>query len=172
MRRVRRGEVSLMEVLFERHHRKLFRFCWRMTGSQAASEDLVQEVYLRMLRHRETFSETSSFTAWMYSIARNAHADSWRKYGRETPLDGAGAFEAAGGEPLEDRQEKELLHRALLELPPEKREVLVMSRFQEMSHAEIAAVLGCDEGASRARLHRALQSLKQIYLGSLRGRTS
>ncbi len=57
MRHVRAGNVSLVGVLFERHQRRLFRFFWRMTRQVQASEDLVQEVFMRVLRHRETFRD-------------------------------------------------------------------------------------------------------------------
>jgi RNA polymerase sigma-70 factor (ECF subfamily) len=171
MHRVREGEVSLLSVLFERHQQKLFRYCWRMTGDSQLSEDLVQEVFLRMLRHRESFNGDGAFGAWMYSIARNAGRDGWRKRRRETPIDERMAL-PGGIEGVERSEESARLHRALLELPDDKRELLVMSRFLGMSHAEISAALGCDEGTSRARLHRALNGLREIMLaGSARKRT-
>jgi RNA polymerase sigma-70 factor (ECF subfamily) len=172
MRQVLEGDVSLISVLFDRHHRKLFRYCWRMTGETQLSEDLVQEVFLKILRHRETFGAGSSFTTWMYAIARNAHNDAWRKRRRETALEAGNHLAASNGEVLEQRQETAMLQRALMQLPDDKREVLVMSRFLGMSHAEIARVLGCDEGASRARLHRALNTLRQIYQAGVGGRIS
>lgn len=170
MHRVRAGDVSLVSVLFDRHHRRLYRFCWRMTGKAQASEDLVQEVFLRVLRHRETFREGNLFTPWIFSIARNVHHDGWRKHRREAPLEFSTHLPAAEGVPLEKQEELERLQRALAALPEDQRELLIMHRYAGMSHAEIADVLGCEEGASRARLHRALNSLRQIYLKSERRR--
>lgn len=172
MRRVQSGEVPLMSVLFERHYRALFRYCWRMTGNTQTSEDLVQEVFLKILKNRERFDADASFTAWMYSIARNAQSDAWRKRQKETELvlaDPVSDTETS----VEQQQEAALLRRALMQLPEDKREVLVMSRFLGMSHAEIAAALGCDEGTSRARLHRALNALRDAYLpGAAKRRSS
>jgi len=172
MHRVSGGDLPLLSELYERHHRRLFRYCWRITGETQASEDLVQEVFLKMLRNRQTFSEGNTFSSWMYAIARNAHSDAYRKRRKEMPLEGEPHLAAPPGEPVECREESALLHRALMQLPEEKREVLVMSRFQDMTHAEIARVLGCDERTSRTRLHRALKSLRQVYLASVRRRTS
>lgn len=166
MHRVRGGDVSLISHLFERHHRRLYRFCWRMTGKAQLSEDLVQEVFLRVLRFRETFREGNLFTPWIFSIARNVHHDGWRKNRRETPLELTAHLPAAEGVPIERQEELERLRRAMAALPEDQRELLVMHRYVGMSHAEIAGVLGCEEGASRARLHRALKSLRDIYFAS------
>lgn len=166
MHRVRLGEVSLISELFERHHRRLYHFCWRMTGAAHASEDVVQEVFLRMLRHRATFNAGQSFNAWMFSIARNIQHDSWRKHRREMALPAAYEKTAADAGPAaspEHRAEVERLHQAMHALPADKRELLVMSRFLGMTHAEIAEATGCAEGVSRTRLHRALESLRDLY---------
>lgn len=163
MHAVQRGEVSLLSELFERHHRTLYRYCWRMTGQTQYSEDLVQEVFLRVLRHRHTFGKGNSFSAWMFAIARNAHLDAWRKRRRERPIEPALALAADNGVSPERRQDQARLHQAMLELPEDRREVLIMSRFLGMTHGEIAEVLGCDEVTSRTRLHRALSELRVIF---------
>lgn len=171
MHRVRAGDVSLVSLLFERHHRRLFRYCWHMTGKAGPSEDLVQEVFLRVLRHRETFREGNLFTPWIFSIARNAHHDGWRRHRRESPLEAAGThLHAAPVLAIEKQEEIERLRLAMAVLPEDQRELLVMHRYAGMTHAEIAETLGCEEGTSRARLHRALNSLRQIYLSSERKR--
>src|SRR5260221_4296626 len=69
------GEVSKLAVLFERHHRPLFRYFVSMNRNRELSEDLVQDVFFRMLRYRASYDAHQSFTAWMYQIARNASVD-------------------------------------------------------------------------------------------------
>jgi RNA polymerase sigma factor (sigma-70 family) len=173
MRRVREGEVSLLSALFNRHYRPLFRYCWRMTGETQLSEDLVQEVFLKILRHRESFRSESSFTTWMYAIARNTHLDAWAKRKRETPLEHDTRLAAEPvSDSLERRQEAALLNQVLLRLPEDQREVIVMSRFLEMTHAEIGLVMGCGAGTSRTRLCRALSSLREMYMEAVRRRIS
>lgn len=168
MAEVSRGRVAQLAVLFERHHRPLFRYFLAMNRDRAAAEDLVQEVFLRMLRYRTTYDPGQSFAAWMYRIARNAGVDVARKHRGEVVEieDYAGAAVAAGPDPEEGAvrgQDLELLHRALDQLPREKREVLVLSRFQGMKYEEIAGVLGCEVGTVKVRVYRAMRALEQGY---------
>src|SRR5271157_1654836 len=87
MAAVARGDLSSMNGIYENRHRPLFRFFFRLTGRQATAEDLVHEVFLRMIRYRHTYQteeETAgAFEAWMYRIARNTLADNARKHRRE-----------------------------------------------------------------------------------------
>src|SRR5438445_9491644 len=76
---VRDGDIERIGVLFDRHHRALFNYFLRLTASPSLSEDLVQEVFFRMLKYRHTYQPSGSFTAWMYQVARNAHLDLSRK---------------------------------------------------------------------------------------------
>jgi len=87
MEDVRDGKVEKLAVLFERHHVPLFNFFLRLTGSRSISEDLVQDVFYRILNYRHTYKGQSNFTTWMYQIARNTHIDFLRKKKEELPLD-------------------------------------------------------------------------------------
>src|SRR5688500_5866580 len=95
MRLVRQGELEKLGLLFERHHRALFNFFSRLTGHRGLSEDLVQEVFLRILKYRDSFKAEHGFATWMYQIARNVNFDQMRKRTRETGL--LADFEEAGG---------------------------------------------------------------------------
>src|SRR5579872_1271579 len=86
MKEVREGELASMAVLFERHHRSLFNYFVHLNGNRELSEDLVQDVFFRMLKYRRTYQPDRSFTAWMYQIARNAHVDSISKRKFEVSL--------------------------------------------------------------------------------------
>src|SRR6202522_3089703 len=79
MAEVGAGEVQKLAVLFERHHRGLFRYFVSMNRNRELSEDLVQDVFFRMLRYRASYDAQQSFTAWMYQIARNASVDQAQK---------------------------------------------------------------------------------------------
>ncbi|MBO2009833.1 RNA polymerase sigma factor [Siccationidurans soli] len=171
MLRVKAGDVDRMGLLFERHHRALLGFLYHMLGgSRAASEDLVQNVFYRMLKYRHTYSADGEFRTWMYHLARNVLADHVKKNRHAAyHTDVANVADYLGGghladEGLEQAQDVLVLHQALARLSPENREVLVLSRFQEMKYGEIAQVLDTTEGAVRVRAHRALKELKTIYL--------
>jgi RNA polymerase sigma factor (sigma-70 family) len=163
---VKAGELEQLSVLFERHHASLFGFFYRMTGERAASEDLVQEVFLRMLRYRDTFHRESQFRGWMYQIARNLRIDDLRKRQSEVSLSREPTENRSGGSAWKtDCSEYSiLLEQALLALPNEKREVLVLARYQEMKYEEIADLLGIGVGAVKVRVHRAMKELRELVL--------
>ena len=163
MQDVRGGNVGRLELLFDRHHRALFRYFMHLTSDRALSEDLVQDVFFRILKYRHTYQPATSFRAWMYQIGRNAFMDQAGKRKSEVALpENAGEFTAADAPPDRQYQNKEetaLLHRALAALPREKREVLVMSRFLDLKYDEIASVLKCEVGTVKVRVYRALREL-------------
>jgi RNA polymerase sigma-70 factor (ECF subfamily) len=167
MTEARNGNVRTLGVLFERHQVPLFNYYLRMTGDRAASEDLVQDVFFRILRYRHTYRESTPFSMWMYHIARNARADYMRKARREVQLDpeyeqgSDGAPNAA--EDIAARQESALLKKALAALPEEKRELLVLSRYQNLKYEEIARLLECEVGTVKVRVHRAIRELRENF---------
>src|SRR3954453_9367998 len=75
MRQVRDGDVGKLETLFDRHYQGLFRYFLYLTSNRAASEDLAQEVFFRILKYRHTYQPEAGFRAWLYQIGRNVHAD-------------------------------------------------------------------------------------------------
>lgn len=164
MEEVRHGDLASLALLFERHHRALFNFFVHVNGNRDLSEDLVQDVFVRILKYRKSYRADRSFTAWMYQIARNAQIDSGQKHRNEVSI-GDIEFGSEGGmdENLKRKQELALLRRAMARLPIEKRELLVLSRFQNLKYEEIGAILGCDVGAVKVRVYRAVRALGQIY---------
>jgi RNA polymerase sigma-70 factor (ECF subfamily) len=138
-----------------------------MTGSQAASEDLVQEAFMRALKYRQTFRGDAEFLPWLYRLARNVCNDYFQKSQR-FPVTVEDLPEEASSDPsaLEAAQQREqvcLLRQALLRLPVERREVLILSRFEFRNYEEIAQLLGCSVGAVKVRVHRAMNQLRETY---------
>jgi RNA polymerase sigma factor (sigma-70 family) len=172
MRGVRSGDVAKLGQLFERHHGALFDFLSRMTGDRTAAEDMVQDVFVRMLKYRATFRDDGRFETWMFRIARNARADYFRKRaaavhvsdeGIDTPADAPGPARL-----VEIGQDVALLKRALLLLREDRRELIVFTRYRGMKHEAIAELLGIDVGTVKVRIHRAMKELREIYLGLTR----
>ena len=172
MEEVRDGKVEKLAVLFEKHHVSLYNFFLRLTGNTGSSEDLVQEVFCRILKYRSTYKGESKFTTWLYQIARNAHIDFLRKRKEEYPLEEqwreAESQEPSPTEMLERDREIVIMRQALAKLPLKKREVLVLSRFQNLKYREIADLLDCHIGSVKANVHRAIKELGKIY-GELSG---
>ena len=79
MQKVQDGDLSKMSLLFERHNRDLFGYFFRQTNDAAKSEDLVQDVFYRLLKYRHTYRGDGKFIYWMYSVAKNTWIGSMRK---------------------------------------------------------------------------------------------
>jgi len=169
MKAVGSGDVGKLATLYDRHQRPLFNFFLRLTGSRSASEDLVHDVFTRILKYRKSYGGQENFAAWMYRIARNAHIEHTRKRRFEV-IAGAGENQAEQVSPdpgpaqrAEYGQSVMLLRHALAKLPEERREVLILSRFQNLRYEEIAQILDCEVGAVKVRVYRAMRQLEQIY---------
>lgn len=168
MLRVKAGDLDRMGLLFERHYRALYGFLFHMTYQREASEDMVQTVFYKMLRYRSSFTGDGEFVAWMYQIARNVIKDNAKKNKPGTHYDaGEIADRLPGGtsadEGFEKKQTNAGLHRAMAKLSDDNREILTLSRFQELKYQEIGHILGISEGAAKVRAFRAMQELKDIY---------
>jgi RNA polymerase sigma factor (sigma-70 family) len=168
MAQVQEGRVEMLAILFERHHVRLFNFFLRLTANRGASEDLVQDVFLRILKYRHTYRGDSKFSTWMYQIGRNAHIDHLRARRPEIPIDEVWEQEPSPQQQppqkAECEQEADLLARALERLPLRKREVLLLSRFQDLRYQEIAALLACSVESVKVQVHRSLKELRRHYL--------
>jgi RNA polymerase sigma-70 factor (ECF subfamily) len=163
-----RGELAGMSEIYERRHRALFRFFFRLIGRQAPAEDLTHEVFLRMIRYRHTYQSGELFEAWMYRIARNVFADHTKKHRLETPaVEGQMELVESGRPtPFESamkQQDLALLHRALRQLPEEKRELIVLSRFQGLTYEQIGGIVGCETGTVKVRVFRAMKEMGQVF---------
>lgn len=163
MLQVREGVSEMLTVLFDRYQVPLFNFYRRLTGDRVASEDLVQDVFFRILKYRRSYRPGTPFRAWIYQIARNARIDYVRKHPQSVEFDAEMSPAINDRDAADTDQQTALLHRALLQLPAEKREVLLLSRFQEMKYEEIARTLECEVGTVKVRVHRALRELRDRF---------
>jgi RNA polymerase sigma-70 factor, ECF subfamily len=163
MLQVRNGEEETLGVLFERYHGPLLSFYTRLMSHHTASEDLVQEVFLRILRYRDTYQPGTPFRPWLYQIARNARMDHYRKTPRHETFEPEMLPPVVPPDSAQQEQEGALLHRALMQLSEERREVLILARFQELKYTEIARLLGCELNTVKTRVHRALRDLRAAF---------
>lgn len=168
---VRDGEIRRLGDLFERHNGPLFGYFVRMTSNRATSEDLVQLVFYRILKYRHTYRDEGKFTAWMYHLARKVAADHFRKrQNAETMSDDGAELETIRDDTADTAEQAardddiELMRRAFQRLPVDQREILTLHRFQHLPHEDIARLLDCSVGAAKVRLHRAIKSLRDVYL--------
>ncbi len=164
MVQVREGKVKLLGELFERHADNLYRFLSRHTNHPGISEDIVQEVFFRILKYRHTFRGDAPFSVWMYQLARNAANDHFKKWKHENIVDVfPEQHEETTNESMLLKEQSHFLQLALKNLAPEKREVLLLSRFQGLKYEEIGKILQCPVGTVKARVHFALRDLREEY---------
>lgn len=170
MLKVKSGDLDKLGLLYERHKKRLFGFFYNMNSNASLSEDLVQNVFERMLKYKHTFTGEGSFSAWMFRTARNVNYDYYRKnkmaFNQSEVSTIAYKLEDSDSieKGMQQKDDISVLNRALQGLPPDKREVLVLSKLKEMKFSEIAAILGCSEGAAKVKAHRALKDLRTIFL--------
>ena len=168
MLQVKAGDLERMSLLFQRHHRALFGFLFHLTQRREASEDMVQTVFYRMLKYRNSFTEGSSFSGWMYHIARNVLKD--QKFGLDNKYDPIDAQQEkiAGGtladDSLEKKQSRQQLYDAMAMLSERDREILMLNRMKELNYPEISEIMGISQGAARVRVSRAVEELKKIFI--------
>lgn len=157
--------VGALESLYRRHRDRVYASCYRMVGDAQVAEDLLQESFLRILRYSDTFKGDAAFTTWLYRLVRNVCLDHMKREARLDERSRSWALEhlrEVGTREAEDPR-TDLVRSALYELPPDRREVLVLSRYEGLSYAEIADVCGTTVGAIKVRAHRAMRELRARY---------
>jgi len=168
MLKVKDGDLDKLGLLFERYKKPLFGFYYHMNKNAELSEDLVQNVFYRIMKYRYLFRGEGDFRTWMFHIARNVNHDHFRKNklnakdSLEDWQERLGSHENRSTEIQQD-EEMQLLSMAMDRLPEDKREILVLSKYQEKKYKEIGEILGCSEGAVKVKVFRALQELKEMY---------
>jgi len=164
MRQVAAGDGPAFTELFRRRHTVVFRFALHMTGSVSTAEDVVQDVFLIVMRDAVRYAAgRGAVVAWLCGIARNCVRQRMERDRRLAPLESWGGQEPASdkGGPMDAlagllRTERiESLRRAVQSLPVPYREVLVLCDLQEMTYEDAAKALECPVGTVRSRLHRA-----------------
>lgn len=169
MLKVSAGNIDQLGLLYERHKKRLFGFFYQMNHNGALSEDLVQNVFIRILKYKHTYTDESKFMTWMYHIARNVNYDDFKKHKNNrhsvelSKVDNRLNTDDDIQKKIISREDSVLLNTALDKLSFEKREVLVLSKFKTLKYREIGEIIGCSEGAARTKVHRALNDLKEIF---------
>ena len=165
LRRAAKGDDESFTALYRRHQAALFRFALRMTGNNWAAEEVVQDVFMTLMREPKKYDASRGpVGAFLYGIARNRVMKHLERLPRELPLDekngnGTSARDRAvnGFTPahwVEQQERTDRVRAAVLELPAEFREAVVLCELEELSYEEAARLSGCPIGTIRSRLHR------------------
>jgi RNA polymerase sigma-70 factor (ECF subfamily) len=168
------GHGPALNHLMERHAERLFHYLVRALQNEEDAADLAQETFARVYANRARFDPRQKFSTWLYAIASNLVRDRyrWRKRHPQVSLDAAN--DATGnalgqslpdpapsaGEAMQRSERAEAVRRAVAALPERLRVPLILSEYEEKTHAEIGQILGCSAKAVEVRVYRARRLLR------------
>lgn len=171
MLRYAKGDVRAFDLLYANHRTGLWRFIRRTVGSEAATDDVFQECWSRVIAHRGQYRPQARFATWLYHIAHNCCMDHWRRQGRRGARETADdeALAAAADDPatgplhaaIADESGRRLAG-ALARLPREQRSTFLLYVEGGLSVAEIGEATGVDPEAAKSRLRYAVAKLKEM----------
>ena len=164
--RASQGDRDAFGQLYERYVERIFNYVYYRTGNVHDAEDLTARVFQRAMNHIKNYTDRGvPFSAWLYRIAHNLvanwHRDRSRK--QEIPLDDLPILQTKGDHPeknLVRSQEQDALLRMIRKLPGERQNLLILKFVENMSNAEIGAIMGRSEGAVKSLYHRTLLALR------------
>ena len=171
---VRRGDASAFERLFAKHIAGVIGFATRFVGTRARAEELAQDVFLQVYKHRERYEPQARFSTWLYRMVTNACLSEVRRadyrghmQSRDQPVgdgdDPPQLADAAEGNSEDHAASREMLQRmrvALDELPPQQRAALLLARVEGFSYEEVSESLSCSVSAVKSLIHRATVTLR------------
>jgi RNA polymerase sigma factor (sigma-70 family) len=167
MEAVKNGDLQQASVLFDRFYKRIYNFLARMIMDRDLAEDLTQNVFLRMIKYRTSFRGDKRFESWIYQVARNVFSDHYQanknKKSDFTSIEKMGDYMADNEETVDQEEREKILHRSLAMLNDEQRELLVLTRFQQMKYEEVAVIMETTVANIKVKVHRAIAKLREHY---------
>jgi RNA polymerase sigma-70 factor (ECF subfamily) len=164
--RIATGDKVAMQVLFARHHVRVYRFVLRLVRDQTKAEDLISEVFLDVWRQAGKFEARSAVSTWLLAIARyKALSALRRRPDEELDDETAAAIEDPGDDPetaLEKKDKGEILRKCLTALSPEHREIIDLVYYHEKSVEEVAEIVGIPQNTVKTRMFYARKRLSEL----------
>ncbi|MCU0917961.1 MAG: RNA polymerase sigma factor [Planctomycetes bacterium] len=164
MARLGRGDLAALGTLAERYQSRILSLSYRLLGDWHRAEDVSQETFLRLRQAAGSYEPQAKFTTWLYRIVHNLSLDQRRKTGKDpVSLEAvqADAVEVTQASPLERRELAQAVQNAVGELPERQRRVIILHRYEGLSHEEISKVTGWSKSAVESLLVRAYENLRK-----------
>lgn len=166
MSRLGRGEPEALREVYERYADDVYRIAWRLTGSSADAYDVTHDVFLGLPEAIQRYDPERAFSSWLRGVAVRTAQMSIRTVSRRREVGLASLAGRATGSTRDVLVNRLTLERALDQLSPALRSVIVLRELEGLPYAEIADLLGITESAVAVRLHRARRRLKEILRGN------
>jgi RNA polymerase sigma-70 factor, ECF subfamily len=165
MAEVKNGDLDKASVLYDRYSKRLYNYFVKISLDRNAGYDMMQDTFMRVIKYRHSYKGGNPFRAWIYQIARNVFADHLKKnkvlYSDYQQVENMSGIDS--NETDEKHEQEKLLNKSLAKLEDEAREILVMSRYQNMKYEEIAATMDLTVAAVKVKVHRAIKKLRIYY---------
>ncbi len=158
--RSRNGDWDAFAELIRTHQRMIHSLAYRMSGSMADADDLAQETFIRAFRGLDTYRGAAKFSSWLYRISLNLCLR-WRKTERRRGMTDHDWMGEEGGDRGSDAR-NERVQEALNQLPAKQRAAVILTVFEDMTHAEAATLLGCPEATVSWRVFSARRQLARL----------
>jgi len=178
VQKCQQGDVEAFEVILKMYEKRIYNFAYRMLGDKEDAMDITQEVFIKAYKSVNAFKGNSSFSTWLFKIAKNVCIDYLRKNGKVRIFSLDKTIKMDGGEikketpdtsnlPEEIVKRKEIqhvVHQAIARLPEKYKEAIILRDLQDFSYKEIADILNCNIGTVKSRISRGRKELKNILL--------
>jgi len=156
---IRNGDIEKTAILFERHQKNIFAYFFRLTRNRVESEDLTQNVFVRLIRFRNSYKPYHPFLPWIFRIAHHVFIDHCNYKTKE--IKRLNEYNRVTECESENDDEKLIVfYKAFEKLPIEYRELLILNRYHELTYKQIGESLGMNEKAVKQKAFRALEKLK------------
>lgn len=167
MEAVKNGDLQQASLLFDRYNKRIFHFLARMTMDRALAEDLTQNVFLRLIKYRTSYREGARFQPWIYQVARNIFSDHYQshknKYSDFVDVEKVSDYMPDTDDTNLTNERERLLHQSMAKLESDQRELLVLTRFQQMKYEEVALIMNTSVANIKVKVHRAIAKLREHY---------
>lgn len=169
MMRVKSGDDGAFTELMRRHYKSIMNYIYRFTNDRGDSEDLAQEVFLRVYRSVKEYKPQAKFSTWLYKIATNVCLTEIKVKGRMVNLsldeiqenkgDLGDSNSPSGYDLINRRDIKDSIFEALNSIPEKERTSIILCKYEGLSYDEVADVIGCTVGAVKTYIHRGRMKL-------------
>ncbi len=166
---VKKGETEKLALIYEKHKKRFFNYFVKMTSDHEVSQDLLQNLFIRILKYKHSYKLSQPFLPWSYRIARNLVYDRSKK---QQLTQTVVTMEQVSEQLLEDTEDQlivereEKLMRVISKLPEERKELIIWTKIEGMKYEDVAMIKETTVGAIKVKVHRAMAQLKTLYFES------
>ncbi len=168
MSAVKKGDLDKLGILYDRYHKRIYNYFIRCTRDVSESGDLTQNTFIRVMKYRGSYQRDKRFETWVFQIARNLVKDHFKQlkvvHSRMEPRDNLPDLVSENDDKLEQENR---LYQAIDRLPDDKKELIVMSKFQGLKYEQIAEIRATSVSAIKVQVHRTIKNLRAIYFEQL-----